>query len=177
MNIGDNMVTEEQLSKLRKLQSLAERGMFGEKEVAQARLNEFLTKYNVSLEDLEPETIKDYWFAYNKALPYNEKLLGQVIYAVLGECKIYHYGRKHGVGVECTPSQAVEIETMHTFYYEVLRKEMKLFFDAFLHKNDIFPPDEKKGNVKTKRDDADIKQMLAMMGTIEKHHVRKQLSN
>ena len=129
--------------RLRKLQALAERGVGGEKETAQKKLQQLLEKNSLTLDDLETEKKYYYLFSYNGR--HKAKLLRQCMYKVLGAGEDISFYRTHGtrqkIGIECTPGQKLEIELEYEFYSRIFDEEIITFMDAFISKQHIFPED------------------------------------
>ena len=65
---------------LRKLRALAERGVGGERQNAQKKLDELIKKYNISDEELEDEVAELYHFKYRGKR--ESALLVQIMYKV-----------------------------------------------------------------------------------------------
>ena len=55
---------EELLQRLERVKALAERGVGGEKENAEALLNRLMAKYGISEEDIEDTAERDYFIRY-----------------------------------------------------------------------------------------------------------------
>ena len=130
--------------RLKKLQALAERGVGGEKATAEKKLQELLKKNGVkSLQELETEETQYYLFSYNGI--HKSRLLIQCIYKVLGYenyPKFYRTrGKRQKIGIFCTAAQKIEIELEFEFYSNLFDEEIVNFMDAFISKQNIFPPD------------------------------------
>ena len=73
------------------------------------------------------------------------RLLQQCVYKVLGAQADRTAYRSHGfrqkLGYYCTRAQKLEIELDFEFYRKVFYKELEIFMDAFIQKQEIFPPD------------------------------------
>ena len=129
---------------LRKLRSLAEQGVGGEKLNAQKKLEEMLKKYNISDKELDEETVELYHF---KVRGERERLLiAQIMYKVCNrKDNIFTFrrdltGRKLSseLGCECTASQRIEIELLFDFYKRLYNREEKFFFSTFIQKHRLF---------------------------------------
>lgn len=169
------------LERVKRVRALALRGVGGEQESAAAMLQKLMEKYGFTEADLETEQIEKAWFRYKT--PIEEKLLGQVIYMIMGSCPVYsryraNPKRTHKVtGVECTAAQRLEIEMAFEFYRDALEKEMQLFYRAFVSKNSLFPPPELAGDTAPpealSREEA-IKLSFLMEG-MDRHTMRKMI--
>lgn len=137
---------EELLRRLERVKALAERGVGGEKENAEALLNRLMAKYGISEEDIEDTAERDYFIRYHNF--WERKLIVQIAYKHLGSghcCGTVgtQSGRPHKkICVTCTPAQYIEIEADFEFYKAAWEEELAIFYSAFISKNDIFPPPE-----------------------------------
>ena len=132
--------------RLKKLKALAERGIGGEKENAQALLEKLCEKYGISLDQIESsDERKTRWFTFLRK-PFHRKLLFQCIFKTIpdGDRKVYRRGIPPGqtseLGVDCTDAEAIEIELDYSFFSKCFESEIERFYDMFVQKNDIFPP-------------------------------------
>ena len=67
---------EELLQRLERVKALAERGVGGEKENAEALLNRLMAKYGISEEDIEDTAERDYFIRYHNF--WERKLIGDM---------------------------------------------------------------------------------------------------
>lgn len=138
------MTTEERIiDKLNKIKALAQRGVGGERETAIRMYNELKSKYNVEDESLEDKEIKMHWFPYHaRSGGYDEKILLQIMYKVIGKVDTYtHLDKRHKreIGCYCTHIEAAEIELLYSIYSPALKKELESTVLAFTYANHIFP--------------------------------------
>ncbi|MCD7955898.1 MAG: hypothetical protein LUG93_09160 [Lachnospiraceae bacterium] len=138
------MLTEKKKELLRKLNALAERGVGGEKETAKKKLEKMLAENGISsIEELDEEKKEYFLFSYNGK--HEIKLLKQCVYKVLGagdEIIAYHSkGTKQKIGYYCTKAQKIEIDLEFDFYRKAFYEELETFMEAFIQKQQIFPPD------------------------------------
>jgi hypothetical protein len=181
------------LDLLRKLKALADKGEGGEKENAKRMLYAAMEKHGISMEDIDDEHATGKWYKVPTDMV---PLFFQVVRTVV-RIKTY-YSRKNERGkfrsieIEVTPSQHVEIEAKFHFYAQAYKKEMerfkkeqkereKLFFKAFIHRNDIFPesqPEEETEKPKSNPiSPAELKKIIDMMDDMDQHHYLKQLNH
>lgn len=81
--IAMNQATNELLEKIKRIKALAENGVGGERESAQAMLKKLMRKHEISEEELITDNLEEVWFRYKDE---NErKLLVQIFYMVI--CK------------------------------------------------------------------------------------------
>lgn len=127
---------------LKKIKALAERGVDGERENAEALLSELMKKYNISEDELSEDTRKRHDFEFHGKE--QKKLLRQVVFKVTGgyayELVYSGSGRKvrTQLGAECTPAEKVEIEFLFDFYTNLWDREREAFLSAFIQKHQIF---------------------------------------
>ena len=171
---------EELLRRLERVKALAERGVGGEKENAEALLNRLMAKYGISEEDIEDTAERDYFIRYHNF--WERKLIVQIAYKHLGSghcCGTVgtQSGRPHKkICVTCTPAQYIEIEADFEFYKAAWEEELAIFYSAFISKNDIFPPPE----LASPSDDDEIdlvrlEKVRAMMSGIDRRTRSKAL--
>lgn len=172
--------TEEIARKLNALKALAEKGAPGEKENAQRMLSMFIKKYSISMDELYDEQKELHFFPYSQEI--ERRLLSQVIYAVTGRdsygCKGALSGRKRKkLGVECTLSEKIEIETNFAFYKRALQEELDIFFAAFANKNNIFPADceAKDDSTATEEEKRRVEKISWLMTGMDRHIPQKAL--
>lgn len=67
---------------LQKIKALADRGVEGERESAQAILSRLMEQYGISEAELEEDRRETAWFAYSQEI--ERRLLAQIIYMVTG---------------------------------------------------------------------------------------------
>lgn len=122
------MIDEKKIELMKKLQRLAERGVGGEKEGAQKKLQQLMKKYNIEESDLSDDKLEDHEWKYHN--DFELRLLKQTIYKVLGKDglnQMYHYrsgkGKKTIQGVQCTKAQAIQIGIEYEFYCETWKEE------------------------------------------------------
>ena len=79
------MIDEKKVELMKKLQRLAERGVGGEKEGAQKKLQQLMKKYDIEESDLSDDKLEDHEWKYHN--DFELRLLKQTIYKVLGFVK------------------------------------------------------------------------------------------
>lgn len=141
------MIDEKKVELMKKLQRLAERGVGGEKEGAQKKLQQLMKKYDIEESDLSDDKLEDHEWKYHN--DFELRLLKQTIYKVLGKDGLnqtYHYrsgkGKKTIQGVQCTKAQAIQIGIEYEFYCETWKEEHDFFFKCFVQKHKNFPTKE-----------------------------------
>lgn len=166
-----------------KVKALAEEGVAGEKENAKVLLEKLCRKHNIKLSEIDDSSILK--FDVNFGSKYEKRLLNQVFYSVVGDIDenkgFYTYIHRHRKGcLECTKAEFIEIQAKFNFYKYHLEKDMKLFYDAFVQRNNIYPPDEKCKPREEKTHffltDDELK-ILSMCKGLEKHNYNLQIEN
>lgn len=161
---------EEKLkAKINKLHKLAQQGVDGEKIVAQQMLEKLMEKHGISsFEDLNSEEIEYCLFSYNGQLEFT--LLKQCMYKVMGNNNELNFYKtkntRQKLGIYCTKTQRLEIELDFAFYKNCFYEEAKLFLNAFISKQDIFPEDIEIKCIENYTDE-DFK-IIQMLGAIDK---------
>lgn len=152
---------------LLKIKALAERGVGGEADNAEALLARLMDKYGVSDEELEEmhRTRSDFEFHGQE----QKKILRQIIYRVTSgyayELRYTNSGRKvkTQLGAECTPAEKVEIEYLFDFYKRLWEREKTAFLEAFIQKHKLFAIRDGEEPEELSREEA-LKMMALMLG-------------
>lgn len=129
---------------LMKVKALAERGEGGEATAAAATLERLMKKYGITEADLDDEKREECQFRYSK--PFEDRLLSQVIYMVMGDVPIYYLkGSRAKVKIlYCTKAEKLEIEAAFDFYRHHLEDGLNKYYSAFIQREGIFPDSTKK---------------------------------
>ncbi|HBP6689769.1 TPA: DUF2786 domain-containing protein [Pseudomonas aeruginosa] len=126
-------------AKLRKLQALAERGFGGEKVNAQRMLEKLLARHGLTLCDLADERREIRWFP--APTKFEARLAFQILAKVCNTDDPSAYRSKQRpkqVGVEVTPSEAIEFELHYDILREALEEHFHDAFSAFVQANRLF---------------------------------------
>lgn len=163
-------------SKLRKLLALATNGVGGERDNAQAKLDQLLKENGLTIANLLDEHTDLVWFKW-KRVPFGRELLNQVAGSVVGRERTFWRTRdkRQVLGVEVTPEERLEIELRYEIYVESLKKELKTAYSAFVHVNEIFPPESDDDGPSEPLSEEDLERLLHFMGGMEKTPVHKQI--
>ena len=159
---------------VRKIKSLADGGVAGEQQNAQELLDKLMKKYNISEEDLQEEKIQFFKIKVPNIFK-AESLANQILYSIVGEDNGKGlYGRKRLYYVKCTYAEFLEFEAKYKFYLYHYKKELAIFYSAFIQANNIFytGPGAK---VDTNLTEEDL-QMLKMAKGLDKHDYNLQLT-
>ena len=174
------MENKEKLTeRLRAIRILSEEGSPGEREAAQEVLSRQMQKYSITESDLQDEQKKLNWFSYKTDS--ESRLLAQIIYMIMGVCNTYtrktNNRRERIIGVECTTTQQLEIDINYEFFKQAMNNELKIFYNAFVQKNNLFPPPElaSKNNDKSDLSKEEQMKMFFMMQGIDRRAPHKQI--
>lgn len=158
---------------LEKIQRLAEQGYGGEAENAAALLARLMKKYDIDEKELDSEKESDCFFKYGDI--WERRLLNQIIYSATGRACYRAYRPSTGrpvnqLCVKCSKAQEIEIKAAFDFYSHHLKKDMEIFYNAFITKNDIFYKGEKEPEANAKEPDlSTAMKILEMTIGMEKH--------
>lgn len=150
------------LELMKKLKALAEKGVGGERENAQAMLDKLLAKYDISAEALSDEELSDHAFTYHD--DFERRLLSQLRDKIATNRDAFRY--KYGKGARstyyctCTEAEALQIQIEFEFYSALWKDEQEMFFQAFLQKHQIF---DTKPGCRTMEIDHETTMRMAMM--------------
>lgn len=174
------MIDEKKRELLKKLQALAERGVGGEKEGAQRKLEQLMKKYGVEDVDLSEEKEEDHDFRYHNE--FEQKLLRQLFYKIVPDYRQHTYYYTHGrgskstYGIRCTKAQALQIQIEYEFLCDLWKEEVDFFMQAFIQKHRIFAPPTSRENVDTTpMSKADIMRMCSMMEGMKNKSIQPML--
>lgn len=127
------------LSRLKKIQALAESGVAGEQENAQRMLLELQEKYGCSLEELASENTN--WVKYKGKL--EQQLLNHVVMAICRTKIVTNApGNRGEHQFKLTLVQAADVAGAYEHYRTALETDMGDAFAAFLNRHHLFAPRE-----------------------------------
>ena len=133
----DNENLEKLLSMARKLKALAERGVDGEKELAEEKYNEYIKKHNLHDSDINPEMNRRVFTVTDS--DYQDVLLN-VILSVNPFTK--HSSTKNAIQCYLDHEDFTEVTQKFEYFSKMLRIEKELLMTAFLSKHkEFFEPD------------------------------------
>lgn len=161
------MVDEKKKELLRKVKALSERGIGGEKDGAQKKLEQLMKKYHIEENDLSDDVIEDHDFRYHDA--FERKILIQLFYKIVPdyEKKVYTYrhgkGSKSTYGIACTKMQALQIRIEYEFYCGLWKEEVDFFLSAFIQKHNIFSPRAEEDHADEEMDKEKTWRMIALI--------------
>jgi len=171
-----------QIELAKKLKALADKGIGGEKVNAEKMLTDFMKKHDISMEQIEGDKHENYFFTVKDD---EIKLLHQIVgrvnihikcYGPFPKSKMKMYALSGNFMITCTPSEYVEIESMHAVYKRLYESELDIFFTAFCHANDLLVSNpDKKDKKMTKEEAKDFLRIHEISSKIKKETYRKQI--
>ena len=167
------------LERIRKVWALAQLGEGGEKEAAGKILEKMLSDNGMSLDDLLIEE-KEIDFKVTLKKDFDLRLLMQVYFKVSNAENIKRYIKGKTVHFLATHAHGIETLSLFSLYRVVLQKDMELFYEAFIHKNNIFSEiDNDDGEETTKEftpeEEKEMWRLIKMMGAIDRVDVHKMI--
>ncbi|MEG1844913.1 MAG: hypothetical protein RR296_11780 [Clostridia bacterium] len=164
-----------------KVKALEERGAPGERENARRMLDRLQRIHGVTEAELEHVRVEsDHYFRFHDDT--EKQLLTQVIYMVTGRIagraiRKWSGRRIKELGVNCTETEKLEIETAFEFYLRALKEELDLFMTAFCSRNNLFPDDPKEKVPNREPDEDRTRRVMAMMQGMEHRRNLKRLED
>lgn len=169
---------------LKKIKALADRGVDGKRENAQAILYRLMEQYGISEAEIEEDRRETAWFSYSQET--ERRLLNQIIYMVTGKSAFgcvgaYTNRKRKKMGADCTAAERMEIEANYEFFKAAMEKELEIFYAAFANKNRLFPSPDKLEDVEDGEEETPEKlaramKIGAMMDGMERHTLRKAIT-
>lgn len=168
------MENDKLLERLKKLLTLAKRGMGGEAANAKKLLDRMMKEHGVTYAQLEVEEVK--WQKFKVYTKHDNFLLNQILFMVKDTRELTIRKHKTFRWVELTDLQKIEAETLYIIYRRALKKEQERCTKAFIQANNIFgpPPDERPGM--TQEEMEEIMKVLGMASGMEPVEVRKAIT-
>lgn len=167
----------------RKLKSLSDRGVGGEKQNAITMLESLMKKHGITVDVINENDAKDHEFI----IPDDRmdiKFFIQVMANVMGGNVDWGSYKKAPRGkkryyIKCTPSEAIEIQAKFNFFNEIWESELEIFYSAFIQKNHLYrksSKDDKGGDKElTPEERNKLMKMMHMMSGMERHIFTKQI--
>lgn len=171
--------------KLRKIYELVQQGDPGERDNARILLDELLTKYNLTEQDLIEERTETRIFSYKDK--WHQQFVLCIIESTLDrEIKFSQLQRNKRIFCELTDLDYLQVNEVLKYYEKILKKEIRNFKKnialTILSKYDLVPKYETKENnnnnnkKQRKSDNIDWNQVLGLLNTIKQPPHRKQLN-
>jgi hypothetical protein len=176
-----------ELAKKLKAMADCETGNENERENARQKLKELLEKHNLTEDSLTGNEKKEHFFIFYEKR--ERMIFRQVAYKILDAIegiKVYkkealksirskkdRLKLEHTYIVYCTKVQAIEMEFLTSFFYNLYLKEEDFLFSSFIQKHKIFGKTEKGDNISYE----DLKKMIAMMAGMYEATPLKQIES
>lgn len=127
---------------LKKVRTLALRGVEGEQEQAKIMLDKLMKKYDVSEAELDDEYRETVKFKFHG--PDDKMLLIYIAFKVTNNPNYIVYRNCSGrmnrttVGIDCTEAERIQNLFLFDFYRELYKQEADFFLRAFIRKHQLF---------------------------------------
>ena len=159
----------------KKLKALAERGEGGEKSNAMQKLRSIMEKHNISESDIDEDEKHDCSFRVTKE---QYKLFVQIVYSVVGQhYKVYPSMVKGYYVLTITRDHELQIRFLLEVYWKDYKKQLNLFYTAFVMKNKIYPEnDDREPKELTDERRSEIFLAMQMANGIKKTEILKQIN-
>lgn len=167
----------------KKLHSLAQKGVGGERDNAVRMLELLLKKHGISMEDIEGERIVRFDYTISKG---DQKFFTQVVSSVFGkDFTLYHATKgsprgKKIMAFYSTHSQFIEVVSKFEFYLKRYTDDLETFYSAFIQKNALYAKpdenDETESEPLSEDQSKKLWKMMRMMESMDRHQFLKQLS-
>lgn len=167
----------------KKIKALAEKGIDGEKENAQQKLDLLMNKHNISHDDIEGVEILNYFFNVKKNdFPLWYQLVKRInesirTYGAFPIKKIKALQLKGNYMISCTPVEYIEIEAKFEFYLKLYTKELDIFTTAFYSANDLLIDNPDAVNNLSEEELKNARRANDMAKNIKKGEFMRRLSN
>ena len=174
-------MTDKESELLNKIKALAEHGVGGEKINAQKKLEELMKKLDITTEDLENNDLQIFRFKYKQGKELKTLMLAILMnYFDVDKLDCFYYSGRNEIAVgKISPSDAVEIKARYDFYSDAYSKDLKIFFRAFIEKNELY--DCRPSNVligkMSKKDKEFYKASARLRESLEAHEYRLKIEN
>lgn len=168
---------------LRKIKALADKGVGGEKETAQERLQFLMKKHGISYDDISDTVRKTFKIRLRKE---DFRLFNQILGNVCGNRTNYEFHRTKyfptgffdSYEVKCTDSQWLEVNAKFDFYLKAYKDNLELMYSAFIHKNNLYVEREGDDDTELTPEEMDrLLKMVAMASGLQDHTFQKRLTN
>jgi hypothetical protein len=133
--------------KLRKIKALADKGIDGEARSAQYQFERLLSKYNLTIEDIFDNTLKERKFKVGKS---EERIFIHTLATNIGDRykNVFIYkGKPSEKYIELTDQEYIDFEQQFSFHRKQLKKELKKsnneLFNAYCFKHRLYNKEAK----------------------------------
>lgn len=156
----------------KKLKALADQGYGGEKTNAQEMLASLMKKHNLQIKDIEEPVRKDRSF---KCKRIQKVMFAQIVSHIMGVGQKVFQNKTHTlVSTKCSYAEYLEIEATFDFFWNSYQEELKIFYQAFVYRNNLIPFDAKESEEPMGLEESE--KLINMMRSIDKKTLRKQIT-
>ena len=158
-------------NRLKKLHTLASRGIDGERANAEKILADLLEQHGLTMADLGAQQATAHKFSFDVPLGQHERqLFAQVVMNVLKirTTEILFDGPRNAV-VKCSISEKIEIELAFLIYLRELSELLAATTEAFVHTNKIYPPPAPEKTEQPRPRDAEREGLVGYFAKVMNH--------
>jgi hypothetical protein len=175
--------SEKILSLLKKLYTLAQQGVGGERVNAQQILQTLMKKHNISLEDIEQDQRKKQVCVISiDAMDFFHQVLASVCGPIQVRLFVHENKKKRTRSIifDCTDAEYIETQAKFAFYWDAWKEERKIFYQAFIQKNKLYSkpsdnPSERRSL--TAKEEEEYRRIMAMTQGIKQYHHTRRLDS
>ncbi|MCU8207775.1 hypothetical protein M2H09_20885 [Vibrio vulnificus] len=176
----DNLPTKLK-KRLYQLAELATRGVGGERENAEARLERLLDKYGIKMADFfETDCEQEFFFTYSTK--FEERLFLQIALS-MGIDDIWEYKGTRKLSVNCSVSNHAELSLKYGVYKRALKDEMDMTFHAFIHAQKLYrqsndlQDEEEHSPIRSAEEERRLRLIAARVTVMDRVNVRAGIEN
>ena len=160
------------LNLAKKIKALADRGEGGEKFNAELKLKSLMDQYGITMDELVDDPVCHHEIKIHHKQTH---LFHQIVAMVMGrDFRLYTLrNRPTNYVFDCTKSKFLELKMMFDFYWQKWVDDLKLFYAAFVHKNQLFPVDPVVSESQPNFDE--LLKLQRMMNSMDKHEYQKRI--
>lgn len=169
------------LELIKKLKALADRGEGGEKNNAAEKMQQLMDKHGITWDMLDIDVKKRREFLIHKD---DMKFFFQIISNVVGITNYSEYRdearkAKRTYIFQLTDLEYIEIETKYTYFLQKYKEDLKIFYTAFIQKNQLYRKanEDEERKPLTPEEKEELYKVMEMMSGMKKHQLQKQLEN
>jgi hypothetical protein len=155
------------IDKIRKLKVLSELGVRHEREVAKTKLNLFLKKYKIGLDELDDPDCKERSISFAKNSDF-KIILYQIVWSVNSETEIYVHSGSKKITAWLTTSEFIEVLNKYKYFASIYRRQKNNFDLAFIHSYELYrnKTDVDETTEKDEGNDEDLKSIRKLMNAM-----------
>ncbi|ANO57470.1 hypothetical protein [Vibrio phage vB_VhaS-tm] len=165
-------------ARLMKLVALTESNNEYEAGNAMSRLKALCMKHGVHMEDLlnQSEEVSMHWFRYDN--PYVKQVLINTVWKATNITQTWkNRAKQRQVGIECTKSQAAEIELWWSVMRQAFKQHLEDATSAFIMANALYGESDGEDDVDRETDWDALERQAAMANGIQPTPVHKGIEH